>query len=295
MSDARTQNLDSARDQIDLVELFHDVWNRKWFAIGLVTTFIALSVIYVMMTTKWYRSDVLLAPAADQSAPGLQGGFGGLAGLAGLNIGLSNNDEPIAVLKSRDFARSFIQDYQLLTILLVDKWDADNKTWKEKDLSEQPDIRDAVKYFDEKVLSVSANAKTDLVTLRIEWTDPKIAAEWASILVVRLNDRMRERALADAERNVAYLKGEIAKTNIASLRQSISNILETELQKLMLAKGNSEFSFRIIDGAQVPRKHVKPMGLLVVAGATVLGAMIAFFTIFLGHAANRRRHSNSNE
>jgi uncharacterized protein involved in exopolysaccharide biosynthesis len=61
-----------------------------------------------------------------------------------------------------------------------------------------PDVRDAVKYFHKRVLKVSEEGSTGLVTLAIEWTDPDIAAEWASLLVRRLNDRLRERALQEA-------------------------------------------------------------------------------------------------
>ena len=72
-----------------------------------------------------------------------------------------------------------------------------------------------------------------------------IAAAWATDLVARLNDNMRLRALTEAERNVEYLHGEMAATNVATMRESIGSLLETELQKLMLARGNEEFAFRV--------------------------------------------------
>jgi hypothetical protein len=52
-----------------------------------------------------------------------------------------------------------------------------------------------------------------MVTLAIEWTQPEVAAEWANALVQRLNRRLRERALREAETNVAYLQAEMARTN----------------------------------------------------------------------------------
>ena len=69
---------------------------------------------------------------------------------------------------------------------------------------------------------------------------------------------MRQRALAEAEANVKYLRREFESTSIVALQQSISGLLENEMQKLMLARGNSEYAFRIIDRAEVPRAPSKP-------------------------------------
>src|SRR5690606_2767647 len=110
-----------------------------------------------------------------------------------------------------------------------------------------------IRYFDDNVRSISEDDETGLVTLTVEWIDPEIAAEWANILVERLNERMRRRALLEAESNVGYLQEELAKTGVVTLQQSISRLLESELQKLMLARGNEEFAFRVIDRAQVPK------------------------------------------
>ena len=122
---------------------------------------------------------------------------------------------------------------------------------------------------------VEEDTSTGLVTLSVEWRDPELAAAWANLLAVRLNDHMRQRALAEAEANVKYLRHEFESTSIVALQQSISGLLENEMQKLMLARGNSEYAFRIIDRAEVPRAKSKPRVTLIVAVATVFGAMLS--------------------
>ena len=47
-------------------------------------------------------------------------------------------------------------------------------------------------------------------------------------------------------------------TNVVSLQQSIGRVLESEMQRLMLARGNEEFSFRIIDPAKPPKLPSEP-------------------------------------
>jgi uncharacterized protein involved in exopolysaccharide biosynthesis len=149
-------------------------------------------------------------------------------------------------------------------------------------------VRDAVKFFDENVRGVYEDARTGLVTLSVEWKDPSIAAEWANILVKRLNERMRGRALAEAEANVTFLQSEMGSTSIVSLQQSIGRLLEGELQKLMLARGNEEFAFRVIDKAEPPKRRSKPKRALLVILATVLGGVIATLAVVLGSASSKR-------
>jgi len=49
--------------------------------------------------------------------------------------------------------------------------------------------------------------KTGLVTLSITWNDPNIAAKWANGLVRMANDYLRDQAIEESERNIAYLDG----------------------------------------------------------------------------------------
>jgi len=115
-----------------------------------------------------------------------------------------------------------------------------------------PDVRDAVQYFEKRVRRVSEDRKTGLVSLVIEWKDPEAAAEWANELASQINRQTRERALETASSNIAYLQSEMKATSVVSLQQAIGRLLESEMQQLMLARGNEEFAFRVIDRAMVP-------------------------------------------
>lgn len=284
-------------NEVSLLELWDIIWQRRTFIALLTLAFLVSSVGYVLLATPWYKADVLLAPADEKSTQGIAGELGGLAslaGLAGISVGGGGNVEPIAVLRSRDFARAFIREYDLLPVFFADEWDADAGAWKSKDPFDWPDMRDAIEYFDENIRRVSEDPQTSLVTFSIEWTDPEVAAEWANVLVTRLNLYMRQRALAEAETNVRYLQEEMAATNVVSLRQSISSLLEVEMQKLMLAKGSEEFAFRIIDTAQIPKDSERPRHLVIISIAVIMGAMISVFVVLVSHViANARIREQS--
>jgi uncharacterized protein involved in exopolysaccharide biosynthesis len=278
------------RGEMDLAELGSVLW-RGWWVIALVTAlFAAASIAYALTATAWYRAEVLLAPAEEPMTQGFIGPLGGLAGLAGFNPAGRNRAEPVAVLRSRDFIRAFIEEEQLLPVLFPDQWDPRAEQWVPADPGEWPDLRDAVKFFSEHVQRVSEEPATGLVTLEIQWIDPVLAAEWANSIAERLNDQMRRRALEEAERNVAYLQDELAATSVVALTDTIGRLLESEMQKLMLARGNEEFSFRIIDTAEVPKQRSRPKRTLIVAIATLLGLGLSALAVVI-HALMRKRHA----
>ena len=231
-----------ADDEIDLRIIWNIVWQGKWLIIGITSIFVVLFGAYALLATEWYRADVLLAPTEQRSEPYFSRQLEGLASVAGFNMDEGNEAEALAVLKSRDLARAFIEAENLLPVLLADKWDSTAGSWKADDPEEWPDSQDGEKFFSQNVRSVQEAADTGLVTLTIEWVDPELAAEWASLMVERLNARMRQQALVQAEANVAYLQAELAATQVVSLQLPISQFLEKEMQKLMLARGNEEFS-----------------------------------------------------
>lgn len=274
----------AADEKMSLREIWQTLWRGKGIIVAATVVFAIGSVTYALLAKEIFRAEVLLAPAKEQSAPMLGGQLSGLAALAGVNIGEGSGVEALAVLQSREFARGFIEQLDLLPVFFKDDWDAENERWLEDDPTEVPDIRDGVKFFHEEVLEVSEQRTTGLVTLSIEWTDPEIAAEWAGLLARRLNDRLRDKALREAETNVAYLQSEMASSTLFSLQESIGNLLETELQKLMLAKGNEEFAFKIVDPAVPPKQRVRPKRALTAVIGTVLGGLLGVFIVLVGHS-----------
>ena len=266
-------------DEIDLWELWETIWSGRWLIIAITGVFTLGGVTYALLAQEWYKADVVLAPADKKAgAGGALAQFGGLASLAGISLPGAGEGEPVAVLKSKDFARAFITDLNVMPLLL------DGADWGDK----KPDIRDAVKVFDTQIRTVTEDKKSGLVTLSVRWKDPDTAAEWANVLVKRLNDRLRTQAQEESERNVAYLQREIASTNVVSLQQSMGRVLEGEMQKLMLARGNEEFAFKVIDRATPPKQRETPKRTLIALVSLLAGGFLGVLVVFLRKAiANR--------
>ncbi len=278
----------------DLLQLWDTLWAGRRLILVIVACFAALSVGYALLAPEWYRAEVRLIPSESGPQPGLSGmlgAAGGLASLVGVNVGPANTAEPLAVLASRAFAREFIEDLDLLPVLYADKWDLGAKRWKEDLFGSPPDIHDAVRYFEENIRHLAEDKRTGLVTLAIEWHDGNLAAVWANLLVERLNARMQQRALQEADARVAYLRKELTGTELLTVQQSIGRLLEAELQKAMVARVNRDAAFRVVDPAAAPKWRSRPKRTQIVALAIAAGALLGCLVVLVRRACTERRRA----
>lgn len=262
--------------------------------IGIITaasTLVALLAAFLI--TPVYRAEVLLAPVSQDKTSGLSalaGQFGDLAALAGINLG-DNKDKTaanIAALKSRSLTVSFIEKENLKPILFPRKWSAENKKWKDQD--DIPTDWEAFEIFDNDIRTVSIDRKTGLVTLAIEWNDPVLAAKWANSLVRQVNTRLRDEAIEEAEKSIAYLEKQLGSTSSVEIQQAIYRLIEAQAKKKMVANAGEEYAFNVIDPAVSPEVRAAPKRLRI--------AVLGFFTgliaaVFVAWILERRNSTTS--
>lgn len=262
-------NNSSEANSLDLFALVAMLWREKLIVVATVAVCAIAGVAYALLATPVYKAEIVMTPAGQRTPSASLGQLSGLAALAGVNLGSEGTTTPLAVLKSREFAEEFIREDKLEAILVDDFGDP----------SEDLDIRDALHVFLKDVRVVSEDKKAGTVTLSIYWEDPVVAAEWANSYIERLNARLRARALADAERNVKFLQQEIANTTIVSVQQSVGRILEAEMQQYMLAKGDVEYAYKVVDRASPPKSRESPKRVLVVLLSVLIGAVLAVLVV----------------
>ncbi|MBF0428762.1 MAG: hypothetical protein HQL94_07550 [Magnetococcales bacterium] len=278
---------DTDNEEINLVDLWRTLMRYKWLIILITLLSIASAVAHAMTATHIYQADVLLEPVAEDSKKG--GGalaqLGGLAAMAGVNLGGggSSKDAAIAKLQSRIFIQEFLQDENLLPILFEEQWNPETKNWKESDPKKIPTLFQGVDFF-KKILKITDDKKTSLVTLTLEWQDKEQTARWANLLVERINRHLRTVAIQEAKQNMEYLNLELTKTTIVELRQAISSILEDQIKRIMLANVRTEFAFKILDPAVVPERRIRPKRALIVIMGAIAGLFLGIVAAFSHNA-----------
>jgi uncharacterized protein involved in exopolysaccharide biosynthesis len=271
-------------DEIDLWALWNILWSEKWWILGVSLLFGVGGITFSLMQTPVFEAKVVLSPVQQTQGSGassLLAQFAPIAGLAGVS---ASPQIGVATLRSVQFAEDFIVKNNLLTLLLKDLSGAKAK-------GEKLDIRDGVRIFQQDVVKISSDVKTGLVTITVSWEDPNAAAAWANELARAANDTLRARALASAERNLTYLKAELPTTTSVTMQQSIGRLLDQEMQAVMLARGNSEYAFKIIDPAKVPKTRSSPNRTQITLMSLIAGGLLGVLFVFIRRAVRMRRES----
>jgi uncharacterized protein involved in exopolysaccharide biosynthesis len=254
---------------------------RRWW-VGAICVTLAVSVaLWVAFTSEAvYRAEAVLALAqsSDQSTGGLTEQLGGLAALAGVSLqgATDRKAEGLATLQSRRLVESFVQERNLLPVLFASRWDSSRNAWKPN--VEVPTLWDAYELIADDVIKVVEDRKTGLITLGVEWTDPKVAAQWNREFVERTNSLLQESAYERATRNIAFLKRQLQETDIVGVRQALNNLMESELKTSMLAQRSEDYAFKVLDPAVVPERRVRPRRTLLLA----LGITVGLFMWAIG-------------
>ena len=279
---------------VSLDEMIALAWQRRWLIVACVVVFTALAATAAYLMTPRYRAQVIMVPVRGDDVRGALssalGQLGGLASMAGIGLpGGGNKDENLAYLTSRAFLEQFVEEEKLLPVLFAKKWDAQKGTWKVDDPEDVPTVADAVRFLDRKVRAVQEDRRTGIVTLSIVWSDREEAARWANLMVERVNRDLRGRAIRDAEASKGYLEGELAKTDVVELRQSLYRLIEGQIKTIMLASVRPDYAFRVVDPAAVPdlKDRVRPRRLAMIALGALFGGL--FSLVIIGWQLHRDR------
>ncbi len=269
------------RDGIDIFAIVQVIWRYRYL-IGSVSIIFAAAAVYFAWTTKEsFRAEVVVTEVHEnglsESGGGLAGQIGGLASLAGVQLGGGAGDANAqGVLASRHLIEEFVKTQNLVPLLT-------------SNAGKRATLWFAVRRFQETVVNIHNDPLKGLTTITIDWPDPTIAAQWANGLVALANDLIRTRAFDDATRNVAYLEKQIAQTSQVEIQRSLSNLMESETKKLMLANGRRDYAFRVVDPAVSPEIRHSPRRTLWVLSGTAIGFFLASVFALTRDAFRRRK------
>ena len=300
-------------DEIDLKELSSVLWAAKKIILAVTGVFALISVIVALSLPNQYKASALLSPAQQQSGglSGALGDLGGLAALAGVNIGGNDGGEAqIAqeIIVSWGFIEKFIQQNNLaVEVFAADGWDEQrNQISIDDDLysveenrwtrtppsgkTANPTSWELYEEFLEKV-SISADKKTGLISLSVEYYSPYIAKQWVDQLVVAINQHMQQRKLQMVNTNIQYLEAQIQKTPIAEMREVFYTIIEEQVKSKMLAEASPEYVFVTVSPAMVPAKKSQPKRALICILGTLLGGMLSIAFVLLRYYGFSRERS----
>lgn len=265
---------------VTLSDLVRVVVHLRWYWLGGAIAGLVLGVAAGLLMTPVYRATVVVMPTAGAGI-GKSAVAGLLSRFGDFGLGSSDGaerDEALAVLRSRQFVQDFIADEKLMPVLFADQWDAKASAWRAADPARVPTMWDGWLRFDREVRTILEDRDRGLVTIRVEWRDPELAASWANGMVARANAQLRQRKLQQIKASLDFLEAELAKTSLVELRSAISDVMEAQINDRMLAMSRPEYAFRVVDPAVPPDtdQPEQPKKLLLAALGLAAGGIIGF-------------------
>ena len=177
------------------------------------------------------------------------------------------------MLQSRHLAEEFVKNPQVFAQLMTQA--------KKSGTKDPGSVWKTVDRFRRTVLDIQPDKLKGTTTVTVDWTDPAVAARWANDFVALANQLMRDKAIEDSSRNVAYLNKQLEKTSSVDIQKVMYSLIEQETKTLMLANGRVEYAFRIVDPAVVPEVRVRPWRSLMALSGVVLGFLLGCFIVYI--------------
>lgn len=292
--------------EINLKDLVDFLLKYK-FIISTITFFGAiLSVLYALTLSNYYQSSALLKPTESQSSSSTLSQFGGLASLTGIRIPSGASSETqliIETLRSRDFLGRIILNYDVLADLLatdyfdhakgeiihdIKQYNKEKKLWI-RDVNypfkPKPSVLEAYETYME-TFRVEHNEITDYITIYVEHKSPVFAKNFLEIIITELNKSLKEKAYAEADMALNYLREEIVNEKINSLKEALIQLTESQLNTKMVTNIKDDYAVTIIDKPYIPEKKSKPQRSIICIIGTILSFLISILTAYF---IDRRR------
>ncbi len=296
-----------ADDEIDIKELWTNIWDGKWLIISIATVFVIASVLYALWLPNEYKSTVLLAPASSSSSSSLSklaGQFGGLASLAGINIGSGGVEDKsilaMEIIKTWGFLETFIKDNNVeVEVFAAKGWSrTKNQLLIDSDIYDQS-AQQWVRDFDakkgqtaepsswelyEKIIdriNISQDKTSGLVNLSVEFYSPIIAKEWTDNLIKAINKHIQKQDRDDAVKNIKYLEEKILETNVTDMQSVFYQLIEEQTKTLMLAEVSDEYVFKTVSPAKIAEEKSKPKRVYIVLLGLILGSLLGVMWVFI--------------
>lgn len=286
--------------QVDLGDLLALIWQGKWIVLISAILLAIIAAVVSLQMANVYRSEVTLKPAVtDNGQLSGMSGLASLAPLAGLNLGgqsVTQADEAIAVLRSRQFLVDFARKHELVVPLMAgQEWDNDRQALalnpeiydiKAKQWTRAAELPFTGEPLDEEIylklrsiIDVERDATTGLVSLNVTFLSPDYAQKWAALLVQELNAEIRKRRLGEMDRALQYLEERIRANTIVRMQSPLEQFYLSQLQQRLLAQARDEFALETLDPANRPIFKHGPNRTLIVLVAGTLGAIIGMIAV----------------
>ena len=281
-----------AADEINVKEVFFALWSSKILIILMVAIFTVGSVIYSLSIPNKFTSSSLLKMSDNNSQPSSNSSMDMIGSIAGLNLtaaGSSKSSLVIETIESRDFLKHLLTfDKVLPSIVAIQSYDKEtgelifndsiydqkNNTFT-SDPEKRPTFHKTYLTYNNMINVSTTN--TGYIYLSVTHLSPKFAYELLNLIISEVNSLSRARILQESKDSLNFLYNRLTETNEIEIRNSINQIIGSELRRQMLAEVKKNYLINPLDKPFFPEMKSTPNR----ARICILGTILGFFLSIL--------------
>jgi len=285
--------MNTSSDQIDLIHILKNLWNRKYFIIFWTGLISLASVLIALNLQNYYTSSSKLSVAEDDysNTSSALSQYSGLASMAGVSLPGSEDQSSyiLAKLHSLDFLDLLLEKNSNIVpsiiapgeynhedknlIINPKKYNIQTKEWVRSvapPYSSIPSLEEIFKEF-HKIMSIEQDKKTKIITISAEHISPIFSQEIVQMTIQTFNQYSKDKDINEANRALNFLRNESQSIEIKDINSTINSLIKVQLNKLMTAEMRENYSLEIIDPPNLPQKKSAPIRSIICIIAFLFG------------------------
>ena len=130
-------------------------------------------------------------------------------------------------------------------------------------------------------MSITKDRKTGFIKISFEHQSPVFAFNFLRLVIRELNRITKKIELDESQSSLNYLYSELSKINERDVRDSMNNIIESQLTIQMLANVRSDYMLQTIDAPYIPEVKSKPSRSIICIISTIIGFIVSILFILI--------------
>jgi len=225
----QTDQIDQT-DEINLLDYWRVIWKRRLLILLLFLISVVAAAVISLRMTPIYQARATLMPV-ESSQSRFSGALGALQNIpfVGGALGKTGTDKIVTILNSRTLAEDVIKKMDLIKILFKMNWDKEKGKWK---ADKPPTMQDTLRGL-QGIVKVADDRK-GLISITVEYEDPKLAADIANNYTAALHQFLSEKTISLVKRSRLFLEKQLAVTKV-DLQRTEEDLKSYQMKKKVVA------------------------------------------------------------
>jgi capsule polysaccharide export protein KpsE/RkpR len=223
--------------------------------------------------------------------------YSGLASMAGISLPSGGAEQQgtiiLNTIVSRVFLKHLLSFEDILPSIMAVKsydseskklvfnsniYDAANKQW----LQAKPSYIETYDVY-RGLVEVIYDWSVGIISVTVEHKSPIFAKEFLDLIIRETDALIRQKDLQQSSDAIEYLVSELSKTSLIDMKNSINQMVRSQLETQMMAQISTDYVLKIIEPPFIPEKKSKPNRSFFVVLGTILGLVLGIVLILTRH------------